>query len=295
MQGERRRSCVALYNDAKKEAEHLEIARKSNELWRLADALNRSAQYFTHSTKRSLFLLSGMIGVIVAQQTLESETFNILTTIPLNTTGGVLLGETIQVATKLSRWNEKRAMRNRFNKPEKSATEGERHWEVRQKLADGLSTNYEEPVAHGEVERWIKKDRISTPFYKDERVEYAKSIPEKIGRGKTEDEAKDESVILFMEAQRDAQERKRNISRLMQEATRTFSDTGVGVGVIFGAYVAIGKTLGHDYAMLASVLDDFIPAGAVIVSTPLKKLFSTQTVQEAMDKMKNLRHKKTKV
>lgn len=294
MQGERRRSCVALYNEAKKEAEHLDIARKSNELWRLADALNRSAQYFTHSTKRSLFLLSGMIGVIVAQQTLESETFNMLTTIPLNTTGGVLLGETIQVATKVSRWREKSTVYDRFNKPEKSATEGERHWEVRQKVADGLSANYEEPVAHGEVERWIKKDRISTPFYRDERVQYAKGIPAKIGRGKTDEEAKDDSVVLFMEAQRDAQEKKRDISHLRQEATRVFSDTGLGIGVVFGAYVAIGKTLGHDYAVWASVLDDFIPVGAVIVSTPLKKLFSTQTVQEAVGKVKSLKRKKTK-
>ncbi len=274
-----------LYDEAKNELDHLEVARGSNNFIWLADKLHDGAELATKSLKRSTALVGAMGAMIGAQYLINNHEVTLYSTIAMNTIGGSLLGDAIRPVSRISEFSLKRQAQNKFAEPEYVVTDQERLNEVRHKLATAL-LHEEGVVPPDELSMWLDESALHEEWKSGGQYKLAHLTDAKLQIG--ESLTAGDTKSIFMEAQRDAQVEKRALWRMSLIGSNKVLDIVAGNAGLWAGWLGVKDIAGENYALLTSIADDTVAVGITVVTTPVRRLLSTEFVKSSTDKIKNL-------
>ena len=286
MEQEIARKARGFYSQALREQDHLSIARESNTELAVAEGMTNIAEAITHSKRNSALLFGGVLGIFGLHQAIGNENFTLLSSIPVNVIGGMVLGETAKVATWL---HEKRVINEgtkALQQPLKAIPSDEvKLGEVRDAVRALMQVVPENLVKAGEVSRWIKKNQINGEYRNDPRYDMAIKLNERVAEFHPTD-AEDVSVLAFMRAQAEALTEKRSRKSIAGEARRLMLDQAAGQGVVFGLWGSSLYLFGSEFSALTGGADDVATLGLLYLFTPAKKAISSKTAKELYNKVK---------
>ncbi len=274
-----------LFEDSQLQLEYLKKARKGNELIALADFLHVIAETFTGNMKRSLALVGSMAAIIGLQYLVDNHEVTMYSTLAVNTIGGTLLGDAIRPISRISESTGKYQARKNFEKPEYVQTDNERLYEVRNKLVDTL-VHEEGIVPPEEIRMWLESNALHADWKNGNQFTLAHMTDAKLGLG--DNLTQEDTVLLFLESQREAQIHKQALWRLSMIGTNKTLDIVAGNAMLWAGWAGVRNFAGENYALLTSIADDITAVGIAVVTTPVKTLLDADFIREGRDKIKNL-------
>lgn len=268
-----------LYSRAERELEHLEIARESNTELAVAEGITHVAESITHSKRNSALLFGGILGVFGAHQVIGNENFTLISSIPVNVVGGMVLGETTKFATRFHRNRVQKEGIKTLEAPLKPPSDEIKLAQVREAVRDLLSIAPEAPVKSGEVDRWVEKSQMNAIYNGDPRVNIAKKLHKRVSEFHP-DHPENVSVPAFMRAHVEMLEYKRTRRSIAGEARRLLLDQAAGQAAVFGLWASSLYAFGSRYSALTGGADDVATLGLIYLFTPAKKIFTSETAHD---------------
>lgn len=273
------------YSRAKNELDHLKIARESNTELAVAEGITHAAESITHSKKNSALLFGGILGVFGAHQLIGNESFTLISSIPVNVVGGMVLGETTKLATRFHRNRVIAEGTKTLDAPLKAPSDEIKLAQVREAVRDLLSIAPEVPVTSGEVDRWVEKGRMNAIYNGDPRIDIAKKLHKRVSEFHP-DQPENVSVPAFMRAHVEMLEHKRTRRSIAGEARRLMLDQATGQAAVFGLWASSLYAFGSRYSALTGGADDVATLGLIYLFTPAKKIFTGETAHDIYDATK---------
>lgn len=280
---ERSHGELALFRQVESEALETKAHLSRSFSLKILSHINKTISSVDETQKRRAGVF--LAGVTVASLPILLRSFElpvdagIISTITLNTLGGILVGDKLKVVTSaIAGWRKRRVM-DRISAQDQDAPVD---------ITEPLQWS-SDPISRKELKNWIS-GRVSEEWIGDERYDVIVALYEKRAEQlkKLENGQRKQAKIqltseFFQDVARQqivAQRQLRQSYHPVIKLAQKLSDLGMGVSLAFAAGEGLSMLLGNTDAMpFASLLDDIPVLGSIYFShylQPISRLFSTR-------------------
>jgi hypothetical protein len=274
------------YSSAEKAQQTLATARGANTELAFAKKATSAAHWLTDSYSKSAMMLGGVAGTFGLGLLVDNPTFSIYSQLPITIAGGLAIGESTKLATRLHRRRVKNNGRKGLNQNISQIPSIEiKLATVREAVKDLMEFSPEKPIKAGEVERWIVKKQIRVEHKDDPRVEMATRLHERVKEFVPQNPERT-TIPAMMRAQAESLKEKGNRSSISGEARRMISDLAIGEGAVISLFAATDYYFGSKYGVIVGGGDDIALVAGLILFTPVKRLLTSEAAHDIYDTTK---------